>query len=368
MSTQPERKTRYRDIRDEIRRNIESRLYGPGSRLPSDAELGKRFETSRLTVIRALRELEMEGLVQRRAGSGTYVRENAAPTTRVFGLLVPDLSDGEVFEPISHAIARAGECEHQVVLWGDGSAIGRNKEEYARGLCRYFIARRVSGVFFAPVERSPRQHEINRQIAADLEAAGITVVLIDRDLAAWPERSRYDLVGIDNRRAGYRLAAHLASAGCSRLAFAYRPGSAQTVAARRAGFGEALHDLRIEPAAMLEWDTEDEAAVSRWLEASRPDGIVCANDYTAARLMHALLSLSVRIPEEVRVVGINDVKYARFLPVPLTTLRQPCQQIGSMAVRAMLERLNNSELPARDILLDCEMVVRQSCGRDNTLN
>jgi GntR family transcriptional regulator, arabinose operon transcriptional repressor len=56
------------------------------------------------------------------------------------------------------------------------------------------------------------------------------------------------------------------------------------------------------------------------------------------------------------------VKYASFLPVPLTTLHQPCQQIGNAAMAAMLDRLENPAAPTRDVLLDCELVVRQSCG------
>ncbi len=78
--------------------------------------------------------------------------------------------------------------------------------------------------------------------------------------------------------------------------------------------------------------------------------------------MHQLLKFGVRIPEQVRLVGINDVKYAGFLPVPLTTLHQPCQQIGAAALAVMLDRLQNPNMPVRDVLLDCELVVRQSCG------
>ena len=80
--------------------------------------------------------------------------------------------------------------------------------------------------------------------------------------------------------------------------------------------------------------------------------------------MHKLLKLGLRIPEDVRMVGINDVKYASFLPVPLTTLRQPCQDIGNAAMAAMLERLDHPNAPTRDELLDCELVVRQSCARE----
>jgi DNA-binding LacI/PurR family transcriptional regulator len=94
----------------------------------------------------------------------------------------------------------------------------------------------------------------------------------------------------------------------------------------------------------------------------RPDAIVCANDRTAGLLMHALLRLDYAIPRDVRLVGIDDVEYASLLPVPLTTLRQPTRQIGDAALGAMLQRVARTDLPPRDILLDCDLVVRQSCG------
>jgi DNA-binding LacI/PurR family transcriptional regulator len=82
----------------------------------------------------------------------------------------------------------------------------------------------------------------------------------------------------------------------------------------------------------------------------------------AGVLMHAFLSRGVRIPEDIRLVGIDDVRYASLLPVPLTTVRQPCSAIGSAAMRAMLERLSHSKAPGREILFDGELIVRQSCG------
>jgi DNA-binding LacI/PurR family transcriptional regulator len=78
--------------------------------------------------------------------------------------------------------------------------------------------------------------------------------------------------------------------------------------------------------------------------------------------MQALLRLGYAIPRDVRMVGIDDLEYARLLPVPLTTLRQPTRQIGDAALGAMLDRVARIELPARDIFLHCELAVRESCG------
>jgi DNA-binding LacI/PurR family transcriptional regulator len=98
------------------------------------------------------------------------------------------------------------------------------------------------------------------------------------------------------------------------------------------------------------------------LMADEPDAIVCANDRTAGLIMQALLAQGYTIPGDVRLVGIDDVQYASLLPVPLTTLRQPCRDIGVAAMAAMLDRIAQPDLPARDILLHPTLIVRRSCG------
>ena len=95
---------------------------------------------------------------------------------------------------------------------------------------------------------------------------------------------------------------------------------------------------------------------------ARPDGIVCANDRTAAVLMQVLLGLGYSIPDSVRLVGIDDLDYASLLPVPLTTLRQPVREIGVAAMSALNERLAQPLLAPRDIFLHPTLVVRRSCG------
>ncbi|MCE9632074.1 MAG: substrate-binding domain-containing protein [Planctomycetia bacterium] len=93
---------------------------------------------------------------------------------------------------------------------------------------------------------------------------------------------------------------------------------------------------------------------------------VCANDLTAARLMHTFEEISVSVPDDVRVAGFDDVAYAHLLRVPLTSVRQPAQAIGSAAVRAMFERLADPAIPGRDILLPTTVVLRRSTSRPRT--
>ncbi len=350
---------------DRIRQTLTDAIaggeYEPGQRLPSESALVKTFGASRPTVNRALRELQLAGIIERRAGSGSYVRADAAARGYTFGLLIPELGRTEIFEPICRGMADAQHGSHHVLLWGSSLADSADVEAQASLACRRLVAKQVSGVFFAPLELTPEKDAINRRIADVFDKAGIPVVLLDRDLIPYPERSRYDVVGIDNRRAGFAITSHLLKAGCRALAFVGRPRSAPTVDARINGYREAMSRAGLE-ASVCRIDPENVVDVRGVLDRVRPDGVVCANDFTAAQLLKTLNVLGVAVPGQIRMAGVDDVKYASLVSVPLTTIHQPCSDIGAMAISAMLERLRNPTMPPRDILLNFRLVVRDSCG------
>jgi GntR family transcriptional regulator, arabinose operon transcriptional repressor len=356
---------KYQQVLDTIKTDILSGRYQPGQKLPSEAGFLKRFGTSRITVGRALRELQQAGLVQRRPGSGTYVASASSDDSGLlFGLLVPNLGDTEIFGPICQGMSEAPQARKNALLWGNIAADHSVKDEQTWQLCKQYIAKKVAGVFFAPLERTAASNKTNDRVISALELAGIPVVLLDRCFLPYPNRSRHDLVGIDHRRAGYMITEHLLRAGCRRIAFVAYSNSASTVGARIAGYREALFaaGVPVEPASLQRLNSDDESEVRRVMETLKPEAIVGANDRTAGHLMHGLIRLGYRVPEDVRIVGIDDVEYANLLPVPLTTVHQPCRQIGVAAVAAMLERVTNPDMPVRDILLDCRLVIRDSCG------
>jgi GntR family transcriptional regulator of arabinose operon len=351
---------KYKQILDELRRSIVSGKHPVRSRLPGEVELGVQFGVSRLTIQRVLKEMQIEGLVERRAGSGTYVRERVSTTGHLFGLLIPGLGETEIFEPICQGMAKAGRVGNHALLWADASTCaGMNLEKLTMEWCMDFIHRGVSGVFFAPLEGVEHKDEINQAIIERLRDARIPVVLLDRCVRAYPDRCEYDLVGIDNRRAGWLMTRHLLNRGAKSLVFVGRPYAAATVDARFAGYRDAGGN-----GPLLRWHAvkDGHESVAKIMSDWHPDGVVCANDATAAGLLRALESLGYKVPDQVRIVGIDDVRYAKLLSVPLTTLRQPCQEIGETAIQVMLTRIANPHLRARDVLLDCELVVRQSCG------
>ena len=354
---------KYEQVFIRLEEDILSGKYRPGQRLPSETALVRQFDTSRITVGHAIRELVNKGLVERRVGSGTYVKA-AQVSGLVFGLLIPDLGETEIFEPICQGMAGAPAASEHALLWGNTPPTSATKEEQAWQLCRQYVSRKVAGVFFAPLELTPGSRKANDRILTAFEQAAIPVVLLDREVLPYPRRSKHDLIGIDNHRAGFMVTEHLLLLGCQRVAFCSFPGSASTVAIRISGFREALSVFGIpsDPDFVRCLDPSQESDVQQMVESLHPDAIVCANDRTAGLLMQHLIALGYRIPDDIRVAGFDDVKYARLLPVPLTTIHQPCRNIGEAAMAAMLERVSRPDMPARDILLGCKLVVRDSCG------
>jgi GntR family transcriptional regulator of arabinose operon len=356
--------SKHRRIFDVLLASIQSGDLKPGERLPSEAELGKQFDSSRITVAKAVHDLQRMGLVTRRPGAGTHVRAEDRPSGRTFGLLIPELGMTEIFEPICHGMMRTHFARPDALLWGNSSISTQDSAKAAEQMVHSFISQKVAGVFFAPLELTGDKDIANRRIARALERAQIPFVLLDRCYMPYPERSGHDLVGVDNHRAGYMATAHLLGLGVRRVVFLGEQLAANTVDARITGFHEALRSFAVTPDWQPVWrgTPQDESFVRRMLLESRPEGVICANDLTAARLMQMLLGFGIRIPDEIRIVGMDDVRYAGLLPVPLTTIHQDCAGIGAIAMATMLERLDHPELPVRDVLVPVRLVVRRSCG------
>jgi GntR family transcriptional regulator, arabinose operon transcriptional repressor len=358
------RSPKYQQILEEIKADILTGRYRAGEKLPSEAALVKKFATSRITVGRALHELRQLGLIERRAGSGSYVGTPSQDSGLLFGLLIPNLADTEIFGPICQGMSEAPQTRKNALLWGNITPDLDTKDEQAWELCRQYIAKRVAGVFFAPLERTAASEQTNHQILSTLERARIPVVLLDRCVLPYPKRSAHDLVAIDHRRAGYMITEHLIALGCCRIGFVAYSKSASTVEARIAGYRDALFvaGLPVKVDLIQHLNDDPLSELKPYVEKQKPDALVCGNDRTAGQVMQSLIRLNYRIPDDIRIVGIDDVGYASLLPSPLTTVHQPCREIGVAAVAVMLERLETPGMPIRDILLDCKLVVRESCG------
>ncbi|MES2571958.1 MAG: GntR family transcriptional regulator, partial [Verrucomicrobiota bacterium] len=211
--------SKHQAITSQLATEILAGKYRPTGRLPSEVQLVKRFGVSRPTIGQALRTLQSQGLIERRSGSGTYVsagRRGAVSSSLSslpqLGMIVPNLRPTEIFAPILGelaSLARGNDFDFWPGVIASPLSEARMTVEEAEALCERFIDRGVRSVFFVPFEHQADREDANRRITERLRQGGIQVVLIDRDLGAFPNRSACDLVGIDNFAGGYLLAEHL---------------------------------------------------------------------------------------------------------------------------------------------------------------
>ena len=359
----PSRKPLYLEIFEYVHDHIVSGAYEADGRVPTDGQLMRRFKTTRATVAKAMKELERTGLIQRRPGAGSFLRPAGRANGSFVSTLIAGLGDTEFFEPICAQIAQACHACNLSLIWGATSpATPVDDGTKIEALVARFRTQHVTGVFFVPDELA--EHSLdnrNLRIAQALSAAGIAVVLLDRDVVPFPAQGPYDLVGIDNVAAGYKQTRHLIDCGCRRILYATRPGQLWTKSARVTGYRLALEQagLAFDPAHIRRGDATD-PAFCRALLKLKPDGIVCFHDPVAAHLMLNFQKLRVAIPQKLKIVGLDDVRYSQFLPVPITTLQQPCLSIGIQAADLMVRRLNHDNHPPRRILFDTRLIVRTS--------
>ncbi|HEY3329505.1 MAG TPA: substrate-binding domain-containing protein [Capsulimonadaceae bacterium] len=350
----------YQEIASYIETGIENGKFNPARRLPSDMELARKFSASRPTVVRAMIELQNKGLIERRAGSGTYIRArepaSQGKSPQSVAIIAEGLEHTELLAPICEEITRQCVSRGLTLVSGDGGGDVKGVVALAEAL----VARGVDGVFFAPLELGADRSAVNRRVVDILTAAGAAIVLIDRDLGDFPARSEFDLVGIDNFAAGYELGRHLTGSLRKRIVFLARPSYPGTTDLRMAGVREAASRTPGAAVTLRVGDPGDVGFVGGILSGDAPDVIVCSNDRTAALLMQSLTKLNRRVPSGVAVAGFDDVRYATLLSVPLTTMRQPCHEIGVVAAELMADRLAGRALPARLVTLAATLIARES--------
>lgn len=175
-------------------------------------------------------------------------------------------------------------------------------------------------------------------------------------------------VSIDNVTSAMQATGHLAGLGHTRIAFVNGPLGIVLCRDRLKGYRLALQQARLpfDPELVAEggFTVESGRAPAKRLLTlpDRPTAVFCANDEMAVGVMQVVRELGLRIPEDVAVVGFDDIALAALVETPLTTIRQPMYQIGAQAMQMLLTLLAGELLPERQVVLADQLVIRKSCG------
>ncbi len=358
------RKTKSAEISARLKAEILGGKFDGSRKLPSEHQLMRRFSVARETVRAALRELESGRLLDRKPGCGTFLADRAAAAVaHRFAVIMPD-GYYSFYSRIARGIEAASrERGWSVMSVSLGSGNMRERAIKAADFAGMCVREKVGGVFFQPLQFMRDGEKFNRAILRIFDDARIPVVLIDSDISAPPMRSEYDLVGIDNTNAGYVLARHVISRGAKKVWYFSTPLPAPASLKRANGVGVAVWE------AGLKWTREniffsapdDSRAIRRLFTGrNRPDAIIAVNDFVAAQLLKTLKAIGIDVPGDVLLAGVNGDEIAEDSTPALTTLVQPCHEIGTTAVELMMRRVGGATPAPCKVLLDTHLVVRDS--------
>jgi DNA-binding LacI/PurR family transcriptional regulator len=363
VATRTAVKPKHKQLFEELGQAIQRGAFVPGQRLPTEAELMQQYGVSRTTVTRTLRDLENRGVIWRRRGSGTFVKEIDRAATTQFGMIVHGIEPGSIFLSVYEAVARIADLGGSHVLFTHLNAQSHLADEAAETAER-LIARGVRGAFFLPHGMSGEGGALNQRVSDAFTKANIPLVLLDRDICDFPQRSAHDLVGVDNIRGGYLVGQHLIDVGCRRTLFFSENVTFSSARGRWIGFRSAMEANGVECKSFggeMDWqDMHSAEALLEEIRRFKPDGIACDNDRHAAIIMRHLLNAKISIPGEIKLAGFDDTPTASLLTVPLTTVRQPAAAIALRAMSLMNDRLQHPQQPPVHVEVHCELIIRES--------
>jgi DNA-binding LacI/PurR family transcriptional regulator/DNA-binding transcriptional regulator YhcF (GntR family) len=338
----------------------------PGSRLPTELDLAEEYNISRGTVRQAMTALVNEGLLERIQGRGTFVRvlpplgrqEQGIQTIgKRIGLLLSypgSELDLDILRGVEYAAKSRG---YQVTFAYTEESAEQQKNDINR-----LRADGVGGLIIYPLSNITYSEAIWK-LAAD----HIPFVLIDRYL---PDLDA-DYVVSDNFSGGYRATEHLIILGYSRISFCYSyTGTLATTSVRDRfeGYRKALEEygLPYDESLVFEFPRRVKGLPDPYLEflsrPNRPEAIFASLDNEAANLMKAAQQIGLRIPEDLALVGFDNLRFTAHSNPPLTTVAQSCRDMGVQAVDLIIKRIEGYRGPTRHIEIPVNLVVRESCG------
>ncbi|HVX47722.1 MAG TPA: substrate-binding domain-containing protein [Mycobacteriales bacterium] len=301
-------------------------------------------ESTRDRVHRAIEDL---GFV--RNGSARQLR---AGKSRSVGAIVLDVAN-PFFTEVTRGIEdRLREENCLLVLCNSDDSL--EKESHYLGVLE---EQRVRGVLITPASRDLSRLEHMRRM-------GTAVVLLDRT-SPTPDLCS---VGVDDVRGGEIAGQHLLELGHRRIAFLNGPRSIRQCADRRRGLRKAVRGAGLDPDRVIEEITVaslnaegGEAAIMSAVSASNPPpAIFCVNDLVALGVLRALMRRGIAVPDDVAVVGYDDVEFAAMLSTPLTSVRQPKYRLGQAAAELLLAEADDGDHRHEQRLFQPELVVRES--------
>ena len=266
--------------------------------------------------------------------------------SRTIGLIVSDIRN-PFFTAVSRAVEDIAYENNLTVLLCNTDEDPEKEMLYLRAMNDHI----VSGLIFSPNRQSSKNFA-----ALDLK---IPTVVIDRNV----QDVGVDMVLIDNAESAYRLTMHVIENGYRNIAAVFGEASV-TGRERQMGFERALRESDLSPAIIKLIPPKLESGSAAVLEIlklnPRPDAIVTTNSLLLAGALKACQESGLAIPGDVALVGFDETIWTTLVQPPLTVISQPTDEIGRTAMELLLKRIENPDLPFRQVILRGQLIIRDS--------
>lgn len=345
--------------RDEVKNILYKMLASDelkvGDKIPSENILSREYGVSRNTVREAIESLVADGLVNRIHGKGTFVADRPGPTSRLIALVVPWSNNGGNVEaiPFFNTLIKglsAGFLGHNFNLLlpgGNGSTFEGN------------------GAIGGAIVFYPRFDE--EECLDNLERRGLPFISIGRP--SQPDKKNYNYVQVDNFGGACQATEYLINLGHRKISYIGNALISYEWEDRLNGYRKAMadHGLEHEEHTIIENTSAREEdgyrLVDKLLQA-RPGvtAVFMAGDFLAIGAIRALRDNGLRIPEDISVIGFDDIGSSAYLRPALTTIHQPVYELGKTAAEKLVDIILHGSRESVQITLDTELVVRKSCA------
>lgn len=359
-------------LHNQLRQLIVSGRWRQQERIPSESQLAQHLNISRTTVRIALQSAEVEGLIKRVAGRGTFVSHNPTSTasTRFIGYVARSFHNEihQVLLGSAETELRSGGCR---VIFSNANDTDEEVE-----VLEELLNDDISGLLLWPNANPTDAHKAVLQKYHDLN---IPIVFIDR----FVDGIEADYVASDNYGGMYALVNHLIELGHERIVhLRHNISNLFPVDERLRGFEAAMKDHGLALCDLWKINSPDhdeffETDIHQLLEnnsqelmvqvialmenaSPRPTAIVCANDAMAIITLRAMREMGIEVPAEVSVAGFDDIKLVSYMDVPLTTVTQDAHTIGQLAARTLLDRLDGGSTPTDYHSVPTRLQIRMS--------
>lgn len=347
-------------LREVIRRDALKRGLRNGDPIPSERELVKLYQVSRVTVRRAIKDLVEEGFLRREGRRGTFINDLTRASTWVIGnqnnligVLISRIQTSFSDKLLGGVDDYCHEHGYSVVF----GATDENVEQAELRISR-MVAGGVLGFIIVPIA-CDNYEEVNTRILQSLSERGLPYVLLDRYVPG----IRADTVVSDNFDGAYRATKHLIDLGHKRIGFVgyMRCTSAED---RVAGYKKCLMDHGILPddSIIIRPRPQEIKSAAAELLKKAPDitAIFAVNDSRAMLVWESLTEQGYRVPEDIALVGYDNLHSSTGPGAILTTTEQPLRDEGLLAAKMLIERIEGYDGDARMAVLKSKLIVGQS--------